>query len=215
MVSGTELGAVARAGVSITQGLKKASAEVEWPNAHEALMELIVIVDDWCEAARRSNVAAQEAVEAVRDGRAGQVWDDDPYSNAVYRTVGPFTIKDFIEQTAKDLSLVLSPPAPWAQRWRSSKRRSAGRRTLRSMLRIYEPDLLEAFDEAVRDRAEWVREHRRDFEFLFSCSYPIEDLLEVLEKMEETLRALVVVRERLLALVREKYPLGPPIEPLS
>jgi hypothetical protein len=213
MVTGAEVDAVAKAGATIVQGLQKANADTKWPQIHEALMELFAIIDEWCEAALNSNKLAERLADDRLNGVDSDAEHDlRQFSNIGFVEVGPFTIRDYIARTTKDIEGVLSPAPPWVQRWRASKRRAAGRRTLEKVLRIYEPGLLDSFEKAVADRANWVKSHRAHFDEIFAHSRPTEELLEELQEMENTLDSLVDVRQRLLALIRERYPLGPPIE---
>jgi hypothetical protein len=217
LITGAEVATVAKAGSSVAQGIKATLAQPEsrWPNAHEALMELYIIVDDWCTSAEESNEAAHVALSAGLGpatppasflGRGqmpgpSQMAGGGPLSNV---------FPGYIERTTQDAEALLNPPVPWLSRWRRSRSRSAARRTLRSMLRIYCPDLLDAFEEAVANRAECVVEHRRGFAAtLADPQTSLEVLRTMVVRMDRTLNDLRAVRDDLRELLRGQYPMRP------
>ena len=212
MVTGAEVGVVVKAGAGIVQGLQKTQQKTPWPQVHEALMELVIILDEWCDAALQSNRIAEVRVDACLNGQPINTVEEHSAmtsSNMRVFRVGPFLFRDYIAQTTNDIESLLSPAPPWVQRWRASKRRAAGRRTLESILRICEPDLLHAFQQAVAQRAEWVTSHRERFDDVFAMDRPVDEVIGELQKMEDTLAELVAVRQRLLVYIKERYPSGP------
>ncbi len=226
MITGAEVATVAKAGSSVAQGIKATLAQPEsrWPNAHEALMELYIILDDWCTSAEESNKAAHVAVSARLGlgsppapflGR-GQMSGPPPqmaghtYSQMAGGGALSNVFPGYIERTTRDAEAVLNPPVPWLSRWRRSRSRAAARRTLRSMLRIYCPDLLDAFEEAVANRAKWVVEHRRGFTAtLADPQTSLEVLRTMVDRMDGTLNDLRAVRDDLRELLHGQYPLRP------
>jgi hypothetical protein len=208
MITGAEVSIIAKASSDVTKGVRAALAQppIGWPNAHEALMELYIILDDWCEAAAKSNEAARTALDA----RLG----DDELPNLGGRAADGFAgtniAHGYVERIARDTKGVLNPRAPWASRWRKSQKRAAARRTLRSMLRIYSPELLETYEAAVNSRATWVAEHRRNFKAALTDSQtPLDDLDAMVNQMDETLGSLLAVRNDLRELINGSFPLGP------
>ncbi|WP_269856998.1 hypothetical protein [Streptomyces sp. RPT161] len=78
------------------------------------------------------------------------------------------------------------------------------------MLRIYCPDLLDAFEEAVANRAKWVVEHRRGFTAtLADPQTSLEVLRTMVDRMDGTLNDLRAVRDDLRELLHGQYPLRP------
>jgi hypothetical protein len=239
MITGAEAATVAKAGVSIAQGIKTALAhpEAKWPNAREALMELLIILDDWCQSAEETNAAAQEALHRARLQAAGIPTPNRAVFGPGF-SPGP-AIPGYVENAARDIKNVLDPSVPWPKRWRRSASRAAARRTLRSMLRIYCPDLdLGFFDAAVANRAAWVTEHRsrwpeqpgpdhtpeciptleewvanltREADALAALEDPhtIAEEREMANRMESTLRDLQEARNGIRELIEEKYPTLP------
>lgn len=223
MITGSEIVTVTKVGANVTRGIKAVAApsSSSWPNAHEALMELYVILDEWCLAARASNDVVAKAIRFKDrpnpparfhfhgDGGSGSGSDGGIVNTGYGVTLFGVTSGGFIERTLKDASEVLAPPVPWSIRWRRSQRRAAGRKTLRSMMMIYCPDLLESFETATDSRAAWVLENRKKLvSRQRDPAVSADDLRATLEEMEITLASLQNVRANLLALITERYPLG-------
>jgi hypothetical protein len=210
VITGAEAGAAVKASAGIVSSLQKGiTADEKWPSVHEALMELYAILDDWCEAAANANEVAELQLEARLNGMEYESWKDQRFSASNVAPPGILGLNDYIKQNSRDITSILSPNPPWVRRWRASKRRAAGRRTLETILNIYEPELLSAFKKAVDDRSEWVKAHRTEFDRGCKSDKTSEELASQLEVMENTLQALVQTRESLLSLIRAKYPLGP------
>lgn len=212
MITGAEVATVAKAGSSVAQGIKTALAQPEgkWPNAHEALMELYIILDDWCTSAAESNKAAHVALNA-RLGSDPTV-AIPPARMPQYSQMAAGSVSNvfpgYIERTTQDVEAVLNPLVPWFRRWRRSSSRAAARRTLRSMLRIYCPDLLDAFEEAVTNRAKWVVEHRRGFaETLADPQTSMEVLRAMVARMDGTLNDLQAARDDIRELINGHFPM--------
>jgi hypothetical protein len=206
-MTGAEAATVAKAGASIAQGIKTTFGQPEpkWPNAREALMELFVILDDWCQSAEGSNEVARRALRRRLAGDAPQAIHVRAEQMAVPRPINVYP--GFIERTTHDIKGVLSPPVSWPRRWRRARSRAAARRTLHSMLRIYSPDLLNSFEEAVANRAAWVTEHRRGFTAtLEDPQTSTEELQTMVDRLESTLHDLRATRATLRKLIQESYP---------
>jgi hypothetical protein len=210
VVTGAEVVSVAKAGIGVAEGVKASLARPErkWPNAREALMELFIILDDWCLSAEESNKAARAALD-------GQVREASPLTSAdlsrdYLRSMlaSGNMLREYVEHTTYDIEGVLNPPVPWLQPWRRSKRRAAARRTLRSMMRVYCPDLLGSFEEAVANRADWVAEQRKMYTTaLDDHPMSIAELRTSVSRLEGTLRDLRKARYGLRRLIRESFPL--------
>ncbi|RKN44007.1 hypothetical protein [Streptomyces hoynatensis] len=192
MVTGPEAGAVARAGSSVLAGVARGAAgRPAWPHMHEALLELHEILREWCVAARQT----WEAVEAVRAGGCPE--------GAPSQTDGRY-----VPLPMSDIEGLLSPAPPVAQRWSRSRRRQAARRTLRSMMHVYCPELLQDFEQATQARAEWMAAHRARLRRLVAGGAAGSELDRLAEEAAGTLRALDRVRADLGRFLRERFPLG-------
>jgi hypothetical protein len=197
MVTGPEATVVARVGSSLLRGVTdRASGKPTWPNMHEALMELHEILREWCEAA----VKTYEAVEELRENGV------DHEGRIIIPQV-PQMARNYIPLTQQDIDEVLSPPAPVAQRWSHAKRRQAARRTLRSMMHIYCPELLQDFERAVEARADWVNENRAKIRKAIKDGAWYHEFDPVLSEMISTLDSLKHVRTELHQLIQERYPM--------
>lgn len=213
VITGAEVATVAKVGASVTQGVKTALAqsEVQWPNAHEALMELFTILDDWCQVGERSNKVARDVLHARLAGTGLPVIDGAVPQMQVggsFRSSDSMNIcSGYIERTNRDIASVLKPRRARFKPLRRPKRRAAARRTLRSMLRIYCPDLLEGFETAVANRAASVIEYRSEFfDVLYNPQTPVEQLQEMVGRLDETHRGLVAARADLRELIRKSFP---------
>jgi hypothetical protein len=177
-----------------------------WPNMREGLLELYVILDEWCSAAAESNKAVHQVLKARRAARG-------------MNTTGPLTIKmpmasnagssGYIKVRLKDTESILSPAVPLLQRPRGTVRRAAARRSLRNLMRVYCPDLLEQFEESVRKRSDWVTTNRRELTALLENPRgAIRRLEQMALEMDSTLTKLWKARSLLRNLIQEKFPLG-------
>jgi hypothetical protein len=166
-------------------------------------MELYLIIDDWCQTANNTNELARRKLALRKGGIGGGAQNVFPYG-----AVPMMLTRLNVRAVKNDLDSVMEPPAPWVQRWRSSRRRMAARRTLRSMLRVYEPALLDAFEKSVEDRVSWVEANSERLESLFGRDCSIDEMQNTLKQMEMTLQALIAVRNQINTLLNEKYPMG-------
>ena len=210
MISGAEAATVAKAGASVAQGLKTSvgRSKIEWPNTLEALVELCAIVHDWCEAATYTNDAIGGALEARRQGINFAM----PYHVSDFLQTKPgirFILPGYIERVSYDIDRVLGVPAPWRYRmWRYSRREARKRRTLRSMLLVYCPELLGSFQQAVTNRADLIDECRQGFAArLEDPQTPEEVLRDLNEQFEETFNDLLAARDSLRDFILANYPL--------
>jgi len=205
-VVGPEAAVVTRAGGLVLQGIKNQAAGVPmWPNMHEAMMELHEILREWCDAAERTSAT----LTFLRSQRVPEARDALHWSNVGGRSGMSSVIPGgYLERTQRDIEAVVEPSAALLQRLDRRKRRQAARRSLRSLMRIYCPDLLEAFDTAVDGRAKWVRENRRTIVKAVRNGLPDSDLATLADGASQTAAELADVRLQLLTLIRERYPMG-------
>ncbi|MEU6820893.1 hypothetical protein ABZ921_09705 [Streptomyces atriruber] len=206
---------MAKASAGVVSGLRGLSGSTTtWPDAREALMELYVVLDEWCEAAEETNAIVRRTLEGARPPvkRPNRL---NPISRGTFtepvRQVGSSrTFGGFVEVVTRDSAHVLGNQAHWSKRWRSSNRRQAARRSLRSMMRLYCPEVLESFEEAVAERAHWILEHRKHLPLALSDpDTPRSTVQDFSTALEETLEALRSARQSLANLIKHAYPLGP------
>ncbi|WP_157881402.1 hypothetical protein [Streptomyces phaeochromogenes] len=107
-----------------------------------------------------------------------------------------------------DIDSVLKPSAPVLQRWSGAKRRQAARRSLHTLMDIYCPGLLFDFECAVSARSQWVDEHCRAVNEALKRGLGDSDFDAMAAQMQTTLESLTSVRQQLLVLIQECYPLG-------
>jgi hypothetical protein len=170
---------------------------------HAALMELYEIVDEWL-------AACKSTTELALNGRGmdrAQIRDLYNHANISTPLFHLFSA-GFLEQIEKDLANVVNPTAPALQRWSRTRRRQAGRRNLRSMMKIYCPELLEEFDATVSDRGAWVRENRKIIKRSLKTGEAPPELTVILSQSVQTVTNLEHLNAAVAALIRSKYPLG-------
>ncbi|MFE7229144.1 hypothetical protein ACFVAF_00445 [Streptomyces sp. NPDC057596] len=173
-------------------------------------MELHEILREWCAAAEKTS----EAVTLLNQQRLDEARDTYGASNVLSGTVIRGTIvqvsafPNYVNRVTGDIDSVLQPSAPVLQRWSGAKRREAARRSLRSLMGIYCPELLTDFDEAVSARSQWVEEHRRTVRKGLKSGLSESESQAMAAEMEATLQSLRSVRQQLLVLIQERYPLG-------
>ncbi|WP_139216284.1 MULTISPECIES: hypothetical protein [unclassified Streptomyces] len=201
---GSELAVVARAGTAVLKGVAgKAASTPEWPNFHAALMELHEILDEWL-------IACKGTYEFILSARGMQPEEiKEAYKRVNIRVLTfPLFSVGFLERAEKDLSRVMNPSVSVLKRWSRVRRRQAGRRTLRSMMKIYCPDLLDEFDSAVRKRAIWVRENREFARKGLRVGIPQSEMNRLASESMQTAADLEHVKMVLAAVLLERYPLG-------
>ncbi|MEV0936395.1 hypothetical protein ACIBMX_46960 [Streptomyces phaeochromogenes] len=176
-------------------------------------MELHVILDEWCEAAEETNAIVRRALGGVRPPVTGpnrlNPLSGVRFTDQVFQ-IGTHMSGGFVEGVFRDSACVLGNQAHWSKRWRASSRRQAARRSLRNMMRLYCPEVLESFEKAVAERAQWILEHRKHLPRLLSDpDTPISAVQDFSTALEETLEALRFARQSLADLIKYAYPLGP------
>ncbi|MEV5555813.1 hypothetical protein AB0L44_19330 [Nonomuraea wenchangensis] len=192
-----EASAVVRAGVTVLQAARSADRAIDWPSLHEGLLELHAILDDWCTRTEETSSRAKRKRARIHstgvfaDGGDGRVYQSSR----------------FVDGVVLDVDGALNPKPPLLQRWRASARREAGRRSLRTLLRVYCPELLEQFIDAFEDRAEWVLKHQGDIDQWFDGSRSDDELDELMGEMDDTARHLRQARDQLRAFIVANYPI--------
>jgi hypothetical protein len=204
MLPGPEATVVARTAGAVAKGLKNQSAvNPEWPTFHEALMELHAILNDWCNAAVHTmDYLMARLAEDESDEREMRVLASLSNMTTSWRVTHGRS--GFVEGITKEFRNRLEQPAPLTQRWRRQKRVQAKRRSLRSMMQIYCPDLLSSFEKSALQRKEWVERNRTEI----GKTRDRETLQAALDETTETFRALFQVQRDLAELIRERYPMG-------
>lgn len=211
MAFGPDVWNLTQAASSVVRGVSAHTAgSPTWPNVHEALVELHEIVSDWHAAAQ----AMDEALATMRPNakvtrrerrhRAGVGNGGGRGSYiAYYLKIQP----GYIELAQREIEAVMQPAAPLAQRWSSSKRRQAGRRSLRSLMSIYCETLLDDFDRAVEARVEWVGEYRRFLDAALDHDVSEQELGNLRNIARDTADKLENVRLQLRDLIKDQFPL--------
>jgi hypothetical protein len=134
--------AIARGGSAILGAVRKSDQHLR-QNVRESLMELFAILDDWCDMAEETTVFLTPGIDP-RELR-----------------IGPRQLRaDVLRVTLKDIEGVYTEKAPILVRWRASKRRQAARRSLRTFLKIYCPEVFDQVVNATEDRAEWILRYK-------------------------------------------------------
>ncbi|MFE1471745.1 hypothetical protein [Nocardiopsis dassonvillei] len=193
--------------------LPKAASQIgntsSWPNMHEALLELHGILSDWCEAAKRTSEALKR-LQSQHLTRAVRVLSAHGPSNSLtpWTILGIPVRQGYLEMAQRDIKAVMAPAAPIVQRWRSTKRRQAARRTLRSLMHVYCPDLLEDFETAVETRSDWLKENRAKVDRALKRGIISNDLEHMCREAEATTFQLENVLKRLNHLLQAHYPMG-------
>ncbi|MFG2282791.1 hypothetical protein ACGFNQ_29435 [Streptomyces asoensis] len=214
-MTGIEATVVAKAGTAVLRGVtSQALGAPSWPDMHGALMELHEILSDWCEAAEQTS----QAVTLLKEQRLNEARESYGEPNVFAGVVfwGPVQGSNiqtnyfggFVDRATGDIDAVLQPPAPVMQRWSGAKRRQAARRSLRSLMGIYCPDLLTDFNEAVSARSQWVEEHSRTVRKALKAGLSDSEFEAMAAEMQATLESLQAVRQQLLMFIQERYPMG-------
>jgi hypothetical protein len=73
---------------------------------------------------------------------------------------------------------------------------------------VHAPGLLEAFNSATSERAEWVRWREAEFEHWFSADHSDDEEDRLLNEMQASLRRLEETRDSLGRFVNDNFPLG-------
>jgi hypothetical protein len=189
----------------VVQRLQKhATQQPDWPNLHGALMELHSILDAWCASA--STTTAH--VDAYYFGDSVTMHGGASNVGRVRSRIKPWSVRWYIEDMRSEISRRLYPAVSWWYRWSSERRRKAARKSLRSAMRIYCPDLLSEFNQAVEARSEWVKRNREHISTLRQRAESSREAQEEIEEMNRTYANLVAVRDQLAELIRQKYPMG-------
>ncbi|MFF9493502.1 hypothetical protein [Streptomyces flaveolus] len=173
-------------------------------------MELHEIINDWCDAATRTNRALREIGTGARSRQ--EVRERASVGNGGGGTYTVFTLRlgrSYVQKAHREIESIMHPAAPLMQRWSADKRRRAARRSLRGMMTIYCAELLLQFELAVEARTEWIGTYREFIgQALTDTEVDPERLRVLQQETEETTAALVTVRDQLRDLIKERYPMG-------
>ena len=179
--------AIARAGSAILGAAGKADQHSR-QDVRESLMELFAILDDWCDMAEET--AAFLAPGA--DPREQHVVPRQLHLEILWRIF-------------KDIDGVYTQKAPILLRWRASKRRQAARRSLRTLLKIYCPDVFDQVLNATEDRVEWILQYKAQVDAIPISS---EEYGVLVDDAATTTRALYEARARLREFIVATYSIG-------
>jgi hypothetical protein len=198
-----EVNLVAKVGTSVVRGLSQPSQPAPWPNTRDALLELLVILDEWHGRARETTEYAGHLALIRSDPSAPRMTIKESrwYANA--NVADPM----FLGAVQADIRHALLGQIPPLARLRRSKKRRAARRGLRTILVAYCPDPLEQFDEATAARLDWVKKHDKEFERWFDESHTDEEVAQLLAAMESTEQRLFVLVLNLTKFITLNFPL--------
>jgi hypothetical protein len=180
---------------------RKASTPPNWPNLQESLVELYVILNEWCDAAAASNEKIEALISVHRTGDPGVQLGGTAYD------FGSQTVR-LVGNAVADSQRILRPAAPWLQKWSSSKRRTAARRNLGSILTVYAPELIKMFDEAVSSRETWVKWREEELKRWLQNEHSVDEEDQLRGEMRTSLNGLERARDELEAFLNKNYPLG-------
>lgn len=215
MLTGPEATIVTRAGGAVLRGVKQqATTPPEWPSLHASLMELHAIIDQWCDAAdetarliqmKLDDEISQPKRRRFRRKRSKRAYDFGGSVNTIYGNSNIGGVMDIHAHAVHHLR----PKVSLAKRLAPEQRRQATRRNLQSLMRVYCPDLLSEFEEAADRRRAWVAANRSALlETLTAESVAHDSLRTWAEEARQTKDGLVMVRDELATLIREKFPMG-------
>ncbi|MFF4963325.1 hypothetical protein [Streptomyces sp. NPDC001222] len=208
MITGPEATIVTRASGAVVRGVKEqVTASPSWPSLHAGLMELAAILNDWITAAHEAEQLIRRKLEGeplpqrrtglLRAFKLGELHIDGRASN-----VGR------VEELTTQVKEQLTPKVSLVKYLTPEQRRKAARRTLRNVMLVYCPELLDDFEEATNRRREWIEANRSALlEGLDSESADADALRTWAEEAQTTRQGLLGVRSELVRLVRENYPM--------
>ncbi|ADD44648.1 hypothetical protein [Stackebrandtia nassauensis] len=203
---------VAKTGAAVLRGIRAADRPAYWPNIREGLWELVEIMHQWHKMAlETSNYVRLRADElreerkSQRRGRSGKSGDSWGASNA---GGGGWGRRGNYERVRADIQDVLNPPIPLVNYLRPKRRRSSQRRNLRTVLRIYCPELLDECEAAFEARGEWVLRHRETLDDWLESGPSDPELRKFKAKMDETADALLQAANKLSEFIRDTFPLN-------
>ncbi|GAA4587498.1 hypothetical protein GCM10023194_36580 [Planotetraspora phitsanulokensis] len=179
--------AVARAGSTILGAVKKSDQRTR-RDVRESLMELFAILDDWCDM-------AEETTLFLTPGTHPRDLDIAPRQMRA----------EVLPAILKDIDGLYTEKAPILVRWRASKRRQAARLSLRTLLKIYCPDLFDQVLNATEDRAEWILRYRAQVAAVPEFG---EEHRALADDATATARALFAARARLREFIVATYSIG-------
>jgi hypothetical protein len=195
----SEAATIAKVSGSVVEGLQRANQPVSWPNVREALLELHAILAEWCTRAQETTDYVQDCLD---DRRMQRQYEEDP------STIPPDSNLIWgLRIALPDINKTLEAKAPLLKRWRASRRREAARRSLRTILSVYSPELIQQFEQAVRTRVDWLLEYQNSFDRWFD-SHTEEDAAQLMCEMEATRRGLVEAESKLRELITTNFPLS-------
>lgn len=204
----SELKVVADVGRSVVQGLSTPSQPSPWPNARDDLLELLAILDDWYSGAEATTRYAEQLAKKRSPPVVTPTVGGYSVSNgAIYSDSNPNFAPGYLASVSGDIRRVLSGRISPLGRLRSSTRRRASRRGLRTVLLTYSPSLLEQFDAATAARKDWVERHNKDFDRWFDETHTDKEVKKLLTDMIRTQISLLRVMDSLRKFIQENFPL--------
>jgi hypothetical protein len=198
-----EINLATKVGTSVVTGLRKANQPLAWPNTRDALLELLAILEEWDNRARRMTQYANQLARNRQSSTANSA-GGGPETREFWES----TNRSYAEIAQTDGRFILNGRIPYLAKLRASSRRKAVRRGLRTILLAYCPDLLQQFELATTARVNWVREHRNDFDHWFDESHSDDEIAQLLIEMNSTQRDIHKVTTQIREFITTNFPLS-------
>lgn len=191
-------------GANVIKGLKKSAQPRPWPNTQDSLMEVLAILELWDHRAQYTAMYADALFRARQSGKISSL--DNATSALTYYGEGNIA-RAYAQEMWHDSHRLLIGRIPLLSRLSASRRRQAERRSLRTVLITYCPDLLERLEEATAARVSWVEENRQEFEHWFDGSRSDEEIKELVRNMETTRTGLEEVKVQVRNFIAANFPM--------
>jgi hypothetical protein len=203
-----EANLAAKVGASVARGLRQAAQPPPWPDARESLLELLAVLEEWGERAEKTTLYAEYLVRLRNRSApaAGRSFGSDVDILLVDGS-GTNTGVNYIRGVKRDARGLLNGAVPVIARLSPRRTRQARRRGLRTVLLAYCPDLLGQFEQAMQVRADWVNEHREEFDQWFGELRSDEQVASTLDSMRATERGLRAAARELREFIVANFPL--------
>ena len=198
----------AKVGASVARGLRQAGQPPPWPDTRESLLELLAVLQEWQERAEATTLYA-EHLARLRNrpaGTPGRSFGPDDHIVLV-DGASTNTGRGYIRGVQRDARGLLNGAVPVTARLSPRRARQARRRGLRTVLTAYCPELLDQFGQAMQDRADWINEHRKEFDQWFGELRTDEQVASTLASMRATERGLRAAVRDLRAFIAANFPL--------
>jgi hypothetical protein len=208
---------VTKAVANVVQGLKKSQQVPPWPDTRESLLELYAILDEWYVRAEATTTYARH-LSSLRAASKTVAYDERYSAGSNVGPIGrPIRVgntnigRSYISAVERDTEKVLRGSPPLISRISPTTKRRAIRRSLRTILLTYCPELLGQFEQAAAARTDWVKEHKNEFHKWFDESRTDQEVAATLAEMTATQEALRQAKEQLRDFITANFPFRQPL----